>query len=73
MGSPSVIGPNGKDVYALSISFLEKGYRVLISLLVEALSREEAIGMGYRLLEKRSKSAKEIQINADSYLLKENC
>lgn len=53
MSNPVVIGPNGKDVYAVAMSFrLQDNGISTMSVLVEANSKEESIGLGWGLAEK---------------------
>ena len=42
-----VIGPSGKDVYACSFAWRAGGFANLSTALIEALSREEALGIAH--------------------------
>jgi len=44
-----VIGPNGKDVFSIAISYNNDGYRYLDCTMVEALSKTEAVGIGHTM------------------------
>ncbi len=48
----TVIGPNGKDVFAIAFCHRHRGRIEVGSALVEALSRDEALGIAHRMTEK---------------------
>lgn len=51
----SVIGPNGKDLYAVALVFqgIESANDLIVkAILVEAISKEEAVGKGWAVANK---------------------
>jgi len=61
-----VIGPNGKDVFSIAISYSDGGYRCLDCTMVEALSKTEAIGIGHTMA--KNIKGKNIMIHVNDFL-----
>lgn len=45
----TVVGPNGKDIYAVAVSHRYNSELYTVALMVEALSKDEAYGMVHRM------------------------